>query len=292
MTDLYFKSRFLYKKKRQRNFRPLILISLAILTGMAAGAYGLFSLANLPYWQIKNISVSGFETVEQDELYAAIQEPIDGYVWKFIPKSQYFFLSEEEIKEHVKEKFVKIGQVNVEKKFPDVLTVVVEERKVFAIYCPAFEKGATTTDVLDEAAIKTKGGKKCFYLARDGVIFESSINFAGSVFPIIENDEDREFVIGKPAVSQEVLNFFEEADSALKEKTGFILSSLTISKDIPKDYILGTNFGWFLIVPREVLPSDWSANLKTIIDSKIKTRIGDLDYVDLRFGNKVFYKFR
>ncbi|KKS38767.1 MAG: hypothetical protein A3G49_04645 [Candidatus Sungbacteria bacterium RIFCSPLOWO2_12_FULL_41_11] len=292
MVDTYFKSRLLYKKKKRRNFRPVILISLAVLIGVAVIAYGIFSLANMPYWQIKNISVTGFEIIEQDELYAAIQEPLDGYIWKFIPKSQYFFLPEEEISEHVKNKFAKIGQVSVEKKFPDILTVVVEERKVFAIYCPAVNKGSTTIALAEEAAIETKSGSKCFYIDRGGVIFELSISFAGTVFPIIENDEDMDFVVGKPAISREVLNFFEEANSALKEKTGFTLSSLTISKDISKDYILGTNFGWFLIVPRDVLPSDWSANLKTIIDSKIKTRIGDLDYVDLRFGSKIFYKFK
>lgn len=292
MADIYFKSRFLYKKKRRRNYRPVFYFLLSFIILILVFVYGVRYLANMPYWQIKNISVIGLETIEQDELFAALQEPLDGRLWNFFPRSQYFFIPEEEIISHLKEKFVRISEVNIEKNFPDSLTVSVEERRVFAIYCPALDKGATTTEFLSSAAINAKGEKKCFYLSRDGVIFESSINFAGAVFPIIENDEDKDFVLGKPALSQNILNFFEEANAVLKEKTGFTLSSLSISKEIPKDYILGTNFGWFVIVPREVEPSDWTANLKTIIDTKIKTRLDDLDYVDLRFGSKVFYKFK
>jgi hypothetical protein len=32
--------------------------------------------------------------------------------------------------------------------------------------------------------------------------------------------------------------------------------------------------------------------LKTVLENEIKDKAKDIDYIDLRFGNKVFYKYK
>ena len=50
--------------------------------------------------------------------------------------------------------------------------------------------------------------------------------------------------------------------------------------------------GWSVIVTRAKEPELWLPVLRTLLTEEIKGRRNQLEYLDLRFGNKVFYKFR
>jgi len=293
MTDRYFKSRFLYKKKKRRILNLRALFFIAIVLGMGAAAFSAYSLAYLDYWQIKFISVSVPESVEKDDVYAAIQESFDEKAAFFIPKSNYFFVSAASLAERIQRRLPRIRDVRLEKKFPDTLLVSASEREVYAIYCwSGIEDYSASTTLSKLPMFDPREDETCFYIDREGVMFESAVFVESRLFPIIHADEIENFVEGESRLPAGIIDFFEAARFAMKEKTGITLVSLTLSRDIPKDYILGTNFGWFAVVPRDASVSEWVLHLKTVLDSKIRTRLADVEYVDLRFGSKVFYKYR
>lgn len=275
---------------------PYVLLFVAGLIVISSLVYGFAWFVGLPSWQIKNINITGFETIEQDELYASVEEALDGSFYYLIPKTQYLFLSTAGIADIIKEKFPKIRAAKVEKTFPDTLSVVIEERKIYAVYCYYARKkeASTTAETIAAVFFGPRKGEfsNCAYMDRDGVIMDSGAKIAGSLFPVIESDEKAIVGVGKEGIAKDVLDFFDKAGAFLKNKTGYELDSMAVSRDLPKDYLLNTKSGWYLIVSRDAQIEEWAAQLKIILESKIKERVKDLYYIDLRFGNKIFYKFK
>ena len=56
-------------------------------------------------------------------------------------------------------------------------------------------------------------------------------------------------------------------------------------------YELYTLDGWRVLANNQNNPNDLFINLTAVLD-EIKDKRQNLDYIDLRFGNKVFYKFK
>lgn len=291
MSEVYFKSKFLYKKKPRRNFRPLVFGLILLVVSFSAISFGIIYTFRLPFWQIKNITISGLETIENDEVFAAVQSALEGYTAYFFPNSQFFLADGFEISRVIKEKFPRLRLAQVKKTYPDSLDIYLEEREAYVIYCRiSGDKSLKEGGFASVIQAMRKGGEAegCFYADRNGAVFENLAGFTGSAFPVIRDDKGD--VSGDRL--KKLIDYFDESGLVLGRKIGIALTSLLVSSEIPKDYLLGTDAGWFIAVSRDDFAGNWASLLKTIIDEKIKDRLGDLDYVDLRFGSKVFYKFR
>ncbi|MEK9186142.1 MAG: hypothetical protein AAB885_01005, partial [Patescibacteria group bacterium] len=70
--------------------------------------------------------------------------------------------------------------------------------------------------------------------------------------------------------------------------------NVNISKMVLKKeniYELYTLEGWRVLTNNQNNPNDLFINLAAILN-EVGSRRQNLDYIDLRFGNKVFYKFK
>ena len=197
----------------------------------------------------------------------------------------------------------------VKKTYPDSLAIYLEERVPHAIYCRIAKNESFKESgfgAIIQGMRKGVEGTNCSYADTDGVLFENLSSFTGNLFPLIQDDvgvvsggsasfdktQDKPLAIGGGDGLKKLIEYFDGSNLVLKKKLGVSVISLTRSSQIPKDYLLGTDAGWFVAVSKDDFAENWASLLKTIIDEKIKDRVGDLDYVDLRFGAKVFYKFR
>lgn len=295
MKGIRFQSRMLYKRRRRFNFTPYLFIFLMVGICIAALLSGLWYFANLRYWQVSRISIMGNETIDKDSLNRMIEELLSGRFLFFVPRSQYFFLSESSLGGALKGRFPKIRNISVTKTFPDSLDVRLQEREIFIVYCFMAEHSSPVlSQPTPSAPPSLNGGQTsdCFYVDRDGVVFETPVTIAGSAFPMILDDETKDFSPGASIVSGEVLLFLERARVLLKDKLQVGLRSLTLSKDIPKDYLIETGGGYYLIVSRDQDQSGWLSSLKTLLETRLKDKVSEVDYIDLRFGSKIFYKLK
>ena len=53
-----------------------------------------------------------------------------------------------------------------------------------------------------------------------------------------------------------------------------------------------TRAGWEILLLEDTDPEAAYKNLELALEREIKDKIASLDYIDLRFGNRIFYKFR
>lgn len=104
----------------------IIIIVISILGSIALALYH-------PFFSVHDITISGLQRIEQDD----IRDTIGGFcsykAWGFLPQRSYFIADIEEIKNILKERYP-IERIVIEKRFPNNLSIVIEEKISTVIY--------------------------------------------------------------------------------------------------------------------------------------------------------------
>lgn len=270
-------SRIIYaaRPKIKKPFPKKTLFAVAALLGSAAIAGGLVYLARLPYLRVGPIEIRGAMTLPPQRIEAEIRQELAGPVFRFLPRDNFFLVSAESIERRLRGRFPQIETVNVGKRFPNRLIVAVGERQLWGVYC--------------ERPDETKPPRTCFYLDTHGVAYSEVAAVEGWLLPVIYApvlDGD-----GGTAVAPATLEFYSRAREALAVIDAHLLAA-TVSTSTPDDIRLSLAEGWELWVSTNRPVGEWLTVLRTVLEKEISDRRGELEYVDLRFGNKVFYKYR
>ena len=271
-------SRIVYpvKPKARRPFPKRIAFVLLAPAALAALGGGLWYVANLPYLAVDRLEVRGARLLLPSEIEAAVRESIAGRGrWGFIPRSNFFAVSGEAIEKRLGERFSSIEHVDVGRRFPDRLVIEVKERTLWGVYC---SRGDT-----DEPP------RSCAYLDTSGTAYEELSQFQGWLLPVIFGSGS--VVLGTAPIPPATLAFFGQARAALAAVGGELLA-VRLSTSTPADARLELAEGWELWVNVTRPTSEWSSALEAVLEQEIGARRPLLEYVDLRLGNKVFYKYR
>ena len=254
-------------KRRQRT-RLSLKIFLAFLA--FSGILGLSLLSVERAFKIKDISVSGASRAEKDRVGESVRNFLDGKKAIFLSRANPFFFDKDELADYLKKEFPPIETVLVERDFLDKkLNLTLNERKGWAVWC----------------------AKSCFYLDNQGVLFQPAPQFFGSLILKIADERPREFSQGEQILDG---NFFFSFKKFIEdaEKTGNTsIKSIKITAD--HSFWLETASGWKILVDTGTDFARANENLKLFADSTaLKEKLGELDYIDLRFPDKGFYKFK
>lgn len=322
----YYKSRVVYpnrkKEARRRVFGFVLLVS-GIFVFIGLLGWGFYSFTKLEKFRIRNIAVEGTRALSQDEIRVYAGRVLDGLFLFIIPKNHYVFASSRRVSDALQKEFPRIRSASVKKSFPDGIKIIVEERTEWGVFCRKISNlpkqiatqfdpqrvrfsglfgasGASKSQISNQdtrdattSAHMTIDEEKsaCGYIDREGILFEYPLEISGSFLPVILDDSLGEIREGERVVSEDSISFFEAAQDAIKkeQELGIIVTELEISKELSDDYRLYTDEGWFVLVPRAGDMALWINSLKALLLRELKDRVG-LEYVDARFGNKMFYK--
>ncbi len=259
-----YKSR--YKSKKEKNYKPAIGVAVFLLL-----VFGVVSFLRADFMQVKSFKFLGAESVDEMDLSNVASVFVSGNKFGFIPKSNKLFLDEDDLALKLKESFGRLASVDVDSKlFSNTLEVSVMERSPEFIWC-SFEE-------------------VCFFMDSQGLIFEKLDTGWLSVY------EDK--VVFKGGVDGDPLgkNF---ADSGLMEQyLAFFEAFENVGIPVTVVRVEGGNkvvaetlAGDMIFNPEEKNFASSSRNAILLIkDERAKNPNARFEYIDIRFGNKVFYK--
>lgn len=271
-------SRIVYLREPQKPksfpWRKALLRS-SVLIGFAALLAGAIYLVRAPLLRVTEIRVDGTRVVSAAAIEAVVREELRGNEWLVVPRDNLLFISAERIRERVGREFGVIAEAAVEREFPQRLGVRVRERVLWGMVC--------------DAPPREGAAGRCFYLDRSGATYEEVSGASGWLVPVIYLG--RAVPEGPDAVPSSLIQFFDrsrDAFAGLHEE----LLSMTVATATPGDVWLRVAKGWSAWVSSDRDPAEWAKVLHTLLEKEIGGREAQLDYLDLRFGNKVFYKYR
>lgn len=249
------------RRRRQRLIVACVcLLSALGLTGVLGAATHLEQLA------VRDVSVSGALSTSAEEITESVKENIADDGFKLFSRKNMFLYPRSAIESALAMEYPRIKNVSVarESLIASAVVVSVEERKAFAAWCDE------TCYVMDSAG---------FIFAPEGDATETAYVFRGGLAP------------GEP-IGQSFLRGRIQGIVALLSdlrNAGFAATGVTV--DTEKDFTVTLESGLRLMLSFETPPTDIIRNLETALEAEgLREKLDSLEYIDLRFGNRVYYK--
>lgn len=266
-------SRILYtprmRRKRKRISRRAVFAGLACIA--AAGVLGgAIYLLRYPAWQIADISFSGLERVLSADVEVKIREDLRGAFLLVLPRSSYFLFDSAASEEKILKDFPRLESIHITKEFPSKISVVAHEREFWAIYC-AGESG------------------RCGYIDKTGFVYEEAPVSTGSLILTVFRDTGS-VQIPSQSLERALVEKFILFSELLKNETGEEVESFILSGGLDDEFRVRVREGFLLYVKRDDDFTQVTKTLKIFLEKEIGKNRNSLEYVDLRFGNKIFYK--
>ncbi|MEK7649976.1 MAG: FtsQ-type POTRA domain-containing protein [Patescibacteria group bacterium] len=257
------------KKRHKARVRRLTITVIAgVVCLVGTGAY-LFSNR----FHIVDVSLEGVARTSREDVDLYLAEWLGQKKWGIIPVRSYWLLSRSDLSQGLASAFPTIEHAEVVKEFPHALKVSVKEYAGWGVLC------RTNAD-------------ECFWIDRAGVAFEPApAGFSGIIVPKITDERDRTVVFREQQLSGEMMRLITFFNERAPQDPRIQSVEFTIART-DETIRVKTRAGWEILMLEKTDPGYVWQNLETALAGEIKDDISRLEYVDLRFGNKIFYKFR
>jgi hypothetical protein len=257
-------SRIGRREKAKKNFALVLKIGIPV-----AVLVGLVFLLRADFLQVKDFEVTGGETALDNNVKDVALGLATGTSFFVIPKSNILLLDRGNLAGVLLSKFTRIQKVDISKNFFDGnVKLSITERSEDFLWC-------STRD-------------ECFFMDKSGLVFAPYDGAGTDLGKIIFKG----VLVGDP-----IMKKFAASDE-MQNYSGFIKTFADAGFKV--DYIniesgekgtAETNMGDVVFNPGETDLSLIAQNVILLInETKAKNHSAVFNYIDARFGNKIFYK--
>ena len=252
----------------------------------------LIGLSFLSKWQkinIDSINIIGNKVIEVKEIENVIKENINGNYFWFFPKANFLLYPKKTIEEELFQRFKRIDAMSLNVINFKTLEVSLSERIALYTWC-----GVTPYRPNEEK-------ERCYFLDENGFIFDEAPYFSGEVYLKFYGG------VGVNEGSPSGLYFIEPnfkrlialremvEDGGIKPAVFYIEDSGDVRIFLSSLY--KSRMGPEIILKMESDFNKIVENLQSVLATEplrkdFKDKIASLLYIDLRFGNKVYYKYQ
>jgi len=242
------------RKEKKKSFRKSKIIFAWVLFLVLVLAYVLFLS---PIFEIKEINTSGNRIISNHEIQNALAE-----------QNNIFLATNNKLKNILFDNFPIIASVVINKNiFKKSINLKIVERKEVGIFC----------------------GKECYYIDKNGIIFEKAPQTSGALILVINDYSNREIEIGSKVLSEKLIADFIETSDYLATQLNLKALEFVFEMGPSGDLKINTNEGWYILLDMSRNFKNQLQALELVLGEKIKDR-SSLEYVDLRIENRVYYK--
>ncbi len=259
-------------KTRRRRLRFIVAVIGVVLTAILL--YGIHWSSYQPMMRINDVSVRGAMLQDPNEVVAFTKAGLAETKTHFIARDNIFAYPKEELRAGILREFPRLKSVRIGRGgfFGTTLIVNVDERTAYATWCSEGE--APTCFVFDENGLvfapKERSGKpELSYVFYGGIDPNSAI---GAVFlpEKLRGVRDLMQRMREARFNPLRLHVLDEQDYTIDLENGFTIKA---SFGQPIDTIVH--------------------NLELVsVSPALRDKEKELEYIDLRFGNRVYYKFK
>ncbi|QQG46306.1 MAG: FtsQ-type POTRA domain-containing protein [Candidatus Niyogibacteria bacterium] len=253
--------------KFKRHKRLLFLRRFAFTLAALITVLVIFVYAENKILRITKIEVRGNERISAEDVRNYVNQILNRGFLSLWPKENIIFFSAENLAEDLKKQFSAINQIEISRKiWQRSVEIQIGERDNWAVWC----------------------GQKCFYIDSGGIIFQEAPLFLGELLLKIKDERQIALELGSRIMDEQIFINLNAFVRRLEEDRGFSIKNIEI-KTGPEFWLYSEN-GLKIIVDAETDFDRASENLAIFINNIPKEKFGNVDYIDLRFRDKTFYK--
>ncbi len=245
-----------------------------------------FYVTHLPSLTISEVDVAGTNLVSAEDVQALAREKLNGSYAYLVPHANSLFAPVAAIASAIKNTYPPVAGVSISRKSMTALAIVVTERQAAALWCAGVLPGEISADG-NVATSSASAASGCYLMDSSGFIYtkapseEGFTRFYGTI-------------VGNPIGA-----LYLSGDFASLEKT---VAGIGESISRTPDNVLVDNGGTDVSITfseggvlRFARTNDSQVtlqNVASVFASQSFKDHPDFEYVDFRFGDKVYVKFR
>ncbi len=260
------------KIRRQINPDTLVLlkhivIGFLVLATVALLITGIWYGTRVKFMTIDEVVVTGGETIDTDKIEKEMQQALEGAYFRLIPRRFVSFYPEKEMMEKLKS-VERVHNIKFEIDNRTKLLVTFDEYIPKSLWCGS------------------EDGYECLFIDETGYAFGRAPKLTGGTFLRFVTT-GREVKVGETLSEKSVIDNIFLVVTLLADKNWYVSH---VELDQAGDVFLGLVGGGELKMVASEDPAKVVDNLLVILASKEFSHLkpGNFQYIDLRFGNKVF----
>ncbi len=259
-------------RARRLRRRVLLLVAAFFLFSIVVG--GVVGLSWLPSLRIHTVAVSGASSVNNSVLRSMVEESLAGTYWGVFPKNNSFLYPKSSIEKELLAAFPVFSSVEIRRLGLKTLNVTIVERTTAAFWC----------------GDSPETPSPCFLLDGSGVAYAPAADFSGRIYISYYG----------PLTSTNVKQFITpdgfKALSALlpalqKAARGEAPTHVEV-KGIDVHITFESGFTLMYSLPDNGADVLERFSLAIKAEPFSKHTLSDFEYLDLRFGDKLYYKLK
>ncbi len=269
------------QKRRRQKIVKSILYTILVATILASFVF----IMRADFLKIKSIDIGGNVSINADEMSASVSNIISGNYLYVFPKNNILIFPKKEIGQQLAKDFPRIDGLKISTA-GDNVKVNITERKPQALWC-----GFSFAEAMDP----------CSFVDSSGFVFSKAPQFdgtsylkfyGGSLATSTDEGLNIAWQLVPPEEYSKIITFISDS-----KELGLELIAVEITDE--NSYKFQTKNNGVLIVNRQEDLKLTTNNLKASLSNQILWKKGvggvkelaQFEYLDLRYGNKVFYKF-
>jgi len=252
--------------------KPIFWIFLLVLIIFFTALYFFLFFSG---FQVQNIIISGNETIQSKDIENLVSNNVNKKIitignWSITSES-IFLTNPPELQKIILNSFPIIETATIKRRLPQSVSLKIEERKPFAIFCQPDQNG------------------KCFFIDKNGVIFEPLQNLPQDM-PVLEQSIDsKEAFVGESVIGKDIMNVILKIEKNLKDNFQINVKGAFLSNPLRLD--VKTNENWQIYFDLNSDTDLQIIKLNSLLKDEIsKTSRAKLQYIDLRFKDRAYYK--
>ncbi|MFZ3020356.1 MAG: hypothetical protein WA051_02490 [Minisyncoccia bacterium] len=263
------KSKKIEARKRQYRLR----IGLVAITILVVALVLPPLVARIPLLEIRTVNVEGTKTIESSAIVDFVNAKLSETYLKVFPRDTYITAGKGRLKEGLLNEYPAILDIKLSFHTPHILLIEITEREPSVLWCAGSDN------------------KNCYFADSQGFIYERAPEFSSPVYVVFRNgikneNPMKQSISGKTVFER--INVLEKNFSVL----GLKVKEISFQPNEVVNFYLNHGALYISLRGDDKLTFDNLSSLLLNPKTDLRDGVGGIknSYIDLRFGNKIFYK--
>jgi len=288
MKDIPLSPRIIAIKRKRRALK--IRLAILFVISFALIVWLLSFLSSIKNVTISEITITGTHIVDQADIENIIRKDISGKYLYIFPKNNSLIYPRRKIKNDLIKTIPRIENLSVYIDRLNSLHIDIDERKGSYLYCGS--------EIPQE---KNEVGENCYFINNDGYIFDKAPYYSGNVYfkYYLKLDDESVDCLGQQMLE---VDYFHKIARFIDAVTAMGFKPIYLQVGDDQTGHLYLYHGAKSTSPEIIFKMDDDLDLiednlriavsKNEFFDEINSKYNSLLYIDLRFENKVLYKFK